>query len=108
MSTDKSSGDGDVPGAGPDSPRSIIKTTSLLSAGTLSSRILGFFRDIILAKLLGTGIRADAFFVAMKIPNLFRDWVGEGATNAAVVPVFAEYLHEKKKESFWRFASVVL
>lgn len=107
MSTDKSSGDG-VAGGGPDSPRSILKSTSQLSAGTLTSRILGFFRDIILAKLLGTGVRADAFFVALKIPNLFRDWVGEGATNAAVVPVLSEYLYEKRKESFWRFAGVVL
>ncbi len=90
------------------SPRAIIKSTSVLSLGTLSSRILGFLRDIILAKLLGTGIKADAFFVAFKIPNLFRDFVGEGATNAAVVPVFSEYYAKKDKEDFWNFVSVVL
>jgi len=98
----------DAPKEGRDSQRSIIKSMSVLSLGTLSSRILGFFRDVILAKLLGTGFRADAFFVALKIPNLFRDLVGEGATNAAVVPVFAEYLDKEKKEAFWRFVSVIL
>lgn len=108
MSTNKSHHGGEAVERGPDSLRSIIKSTSLLSVGTLSSRILGFFRDVILAKLLGTGFRADAFFVAMKIPNLFRDLVGEGATNAAVVPVFTEYYQKKKKEAFWRFVNVVL
>jgi putative peptidoglycan lipid II flippase len=69
---------------------------------------LGFARDIILAKLLGTGFRADAFFVALKIPNLFRDLVGEGATNAAIVPVLSEYKQKEEKEQFWSFVSVVL
>lgn len=91
-----------------DSHKSIIKSTSIISIGTLSSRILGFFRDIILAKILGTGFHADAFFVAFRIPNLFRDLVGEGATNAAVVPVLSEYKVKKEKEEFWLFASVIL
>lgn len=93
---------------GADTHRSMMKSTTILSCGTLSSRVLGFFRDIILAKLLGTGFRADAFFVALKIPNLFRDLVGEGAVNAAVVPVFAEYLEEKNKIALWRFFSVIV
>ncbi len=108
MSTDKSCGNEAIPDKGDDSPRAIIKSTSLLSVGTLSSRILGFLRDVVLARLLGTGIRADAFFVALKIPNLFRDFVGEGATNSAVVPIFSEYFHTRQRESFWRFVSVVL
>lgn len=90
-----------------DSHRSLIRSTSILSLGTLSSRILGFLRDIVLARLLGTGFRADAFFVALKIPNLFRDMVGEGATNAAVIPVLAEY-HQKEREQFWNFVNIVL
>lgn len=91
-----------------DSPRGLLKTTSLLSVGTLSSRILGFLRDIVLAKLFGTGFRADAFFVAFKIPNLFRDLVGEGATNSAIVPVFSEYYQKKEIEKFWNFISLIL
>jgi len=81
---------------------------SIISFGTLSSRVLGFIRDIILAKFLGTGIQADALFVAFRIPNLFRDFVGEGATNSAVVPVFSEYLVKEERERFWRFVSGVL
>ena len=91
-----------------DSHRSIMKSTSIISMGTLSSRILGFFRDVILATVLGTGFRADALFVAFRIPNLLRNFVGEGATNSAVVPVFSEYLATKKKEDFSEFVSVVL
>jgi putative peptidoglycan lipid II flippase len=79
----------------------------MLSVGTLASRVLGFLRDIILAKLLGTGLVADAFFVAQKIPNLFRDLVGEGATNAAVVPILAEYNGKENKKAFWEFVNVV-
>lgn len=99
MSTDKSPHD---------SHRSLIRSTSIISVGTLASRVLGFVRDILLAKLMGTGVRADAFFVAFKIPNLFRDLVGEGATNSAVVPVFSEYRIKKEAEEFWRFVSVIL
>lgn len=102
MSTSKSQ-----PDLRADSQGSIIKSTSILSLGTLTSRILGFLRDVVLARLLGTALQADAFFVAFKIPNLFRDLVGEGATNAAVVPVFSEYLVKKDQKAFNHFASVV-
>lgn len=99
---------GDSPLAkGKDSLKSILKSTSILSLGTLVSRILGFIRDVILATLLGTGFRADAFVVALKIPNLFRDLVGEGAINSAVVPVFSEYKERYKDKTFWNFVSVV-
>ncbi|MBF0522121.1 MAG: murein biosynthesis integral membrane protein MurJ [Candidatus Omnitrophica bacterium] len=91
-----------------DSRHSIMKSTSVLSLGTLSSRAIGFVRDVILARLLGTGMAADAFFVASRIPNLFRDMIGEGATNAALVPVFSEYLEEKDRVAFWNFVSVVV
>ncbi|HOY08929.1 MAG TPA: murein biosynthesis integral membrane protein MurJ [Candidatus Omnitrophota bacterium] len=92
----------------PDSHGSLIKSTSIISVGTLASRVLGFVRDVILARFFGTGFQADAFFVAFKIPNLFRDFVGEGAANAAVVPVFSEYLIQKNREEFWHFVSVIL
>ncbi|MFA6378767.1 MAG: murein biosynthesis integral membrane protein MurJ [Candidatus Omnitrophota bacterium] len=81
-----------------DSHLGIVQTTSVLSLGTLASRALGFIRDIILAKFLGTSFRADAFFVAFRIPNLFRDIVGEGGMNSSVVPVIAEYVDKDKKE----------
>nr|WP_306768500.1 murein biosynthesis integral membrane protein MurJ [Roseomonas sp. AR75] len=56
---------------------------------TMASRILGFARDMLIAAKLGAGPVADAFFVALKLPNLFRRLFGEGAFNAAFVPAFA-------------------
>jgi len=89
------------------SRRTIIKSTSIISLGTLSSRVLGFLRDIILAHMLGTGIKADTFFVALRIPNLFRDIVGEGAANSAIVPVFSEYVEKNDKRQLNQFVSVL-
>ncbi len=89
------------------SKRSLIKSTSIISLGTLSSRILGFVRDVIIAHMLGTGWKADAFFVAQRIPNLFRDLVGEGAANAAVVPVFSEYVQKKDPQALKQFVSTL-
>ncbi|MDP2938578.1 MAG: murein biosynthesis integral membrane protein MurJ [Candidatus Omnitrophota bacterium] len=88
--------------------KSIVKSASIISAATILSRVLGFIRDIIIAKLFGTKETAQAFVVAFRIPNLLRDLVGEGATNSAVVPVFSEYLVTKKREEFWRLANVIL
>src|SRR2546428_11506259 len=55
---------------------------------TLLSRITGFARDIVLAAVLGAGPIADAFFVALRIPNHFRAIFAEGAFNAAFVPIY--------------------
>jgi len=56
---------------------------------TLLSRLTGFARDIILAAVLGAGPVADAFFVALRLPNHFRAIFAEGAFNAAFVPAYA-------------------
>src|SRR5258706_6090968 len=56
---------------------------------TLGSRITGFARDIMLAAILGAGPVADAFFVALRLPNHFRAIFAEGAFNAAFVPAYA-------------------
>ncbi len=59
---------------------------------TMASRVLGFARDMMIAAMLGAGPIADAFFVALKLPNLFRRLFGEGAFNAAFVPAFSGML----------------
>ena len=56
---------------------------------TLLSRLTGFVRDIVLAAMLGAGPVADAFFVALRLPNHFRAIFAEGAFNAAFVPAYA-------------------
>jgi len=100
MSTDKS--------LTSQSKRQLVKSSSIISSGILFSRFLGFIRDVILANILGTGLVAEAFFVAQRIPNLLRDLVGEGAANAAIVPVLAEYQKTKTKEQWHAFVNVLL
>jgi putative peptidoglycan lipid II flippase len=71
---------------------------------TMASRILGFLRDILIASMLGAGPVADAFFVANRLPNLFRRLFGEGAFNAAFVPAFSGLLATEGKGAAQRFA----
>jgi putative peptidoglycan lipid II flippase len=90
------------------SNKRLLKSSSIISTGILFSRFLGFIRDVILANLIGTGIIAEAFFVAQRIPNLLRDLVGEGAANSAIVPVLIEYQKTKTKEQWHKFVNVLL
>ncbi len=71
---------------------------------TLVSRMLGFVRDILLAAILGTGPVAEAFVVAFRFPNLFRRWFGEGAFNAAFIPLFAKKLEDEGRDAARAFA----
>ncbi len=71
---------------------------------TMASRILGFARDILIAAILGTGPVADAFFVALRLPNLFRRLFGEGAFNAAFVPSISHILHTEGTQAAQGFA----
>jgi len=75
----------------PAKPPRLLKSTSVVSGMTLLSRILGLARDIVFARFFGAGIVMDAFFVAFKIPNIFRRFFAEGAFSQAFVPVFTEY-----------------
>ncbi len=79
---------------------------SILTVGgwTMASRVLGFVRDMLMAALIGAGPVADAFFVANKLPNLFRRLFGEGAFNAAFVPEFSGLLATSGPEAARRFA----
>ena len=65
---------------------------------TLISRILGFVRDILIARFLGSTVIADAFFVAFRIPNFFRRVLAEGAYSAALVPVFSGVVIDPKDD----------
>jgi putative peptidoglycan lipid II flippase len=72
---------------------------------TLLSRLTGFARDIMLAAILGAGPVADAFFVALRLPNHFRAIFAEGAFNAAFVPAYAHVHGEKGEASTRLFAN---
>lgn len=71
------------------SSKSLIRGTTIVSVLTLISRILGFLRDMVIARLFGAGMIADAFFVAFRIPNILRSFVAEGAFTSAFVPMFS-------------------
>lgn len=65
---------------------------------TFISRILGFLRDVLIARIFGAGIATDAFFVAFRIPNLLRRLFAEGAFSQAFVPILAEYKNTRSAE----------
>ncbi len=87
---------------------SLVKAISTIGGFTLISRIFGFLRDILVAKFLGAGMLADAFFVAFKLPNFLRRLFAEGAFNAAFVPLFAGKMAADGKESAQKFAEEIL
>ena len=69
----------------------LLASTLVVSSMTMLSRVLGLIRDVVIARMLGASAGADAFFVALKIPNLLRRLFAEGAFNQAFVPVLSEY-----------------
>jgi putative peptidoglycan lipid II flippase len=69
----------------------LLRALATVGGMTLVSRILGFVRDAVIARLFGAGLATDAFFVAFRIPNLFRRLFAEGAFSQAFVPILAEY-----------------
>jgi putative peptidoglycan lipid II flippase len=75
---------------------------------TVLSRILGLIRDMVVAIHFGSGLAADAFFVAFRIPNLLRRLFAEGSLTIAFIPVFTEVLTRDGKESAFRVARAVL
>ena len=74
---------------------SLLKTLAAVSSMTLVSRILGFVRDLIIARIFGAGLATDAFFVAFRLPNLLRRLFAEGAFSQAFVPILAEYKNRR-------------
>ena len=77
----------------------LLKSTGTFSFFTIISRLLGYFRDILIAIFLGTGFLADAFFVAFRIPNTFRRLFSEGTFNAAFVPSYTSEIIKGKAQS---------
>src|SRR5574338_901665 len=71
---------------------SLFRSIATIGGLTGVSRIFGFVRDLLIAAFLGTGPVADAFFVALRFPNLFRSLFAEGSFSAAFVPIFVGML----------------
>ncbi|HEX3973529.1 MAG TPA: murein biosynthesis integral membrane protein MurJ [Stellaceae bacterium] len=82
----------------------LLRSAATVGGYTMASRVLGFVRDILTAAFLGAGPVADAFFVAQRLPNLFRSLFAEGAFSAAFVPLFAGTIAQDGKTVAKRFA----
>jgi len=73
----------------------LLNALATVSSMTLLSRILGFVRDTVIARVFGAGLVTDAFFVAFRVPNLLRRLFAEGAFAQAFVPILAEYKNRR-------------
>jgi putative peptidoglycan lipid II flippase len=85
----------------------LLKATGTIGGLTMVSRVLGFAREMIFARIMGAGMAADAFALAFIIPNLFRRLFGEGAFSQGFVPLFSQR-HQNSEEEARRFAEEVL
>ncbi|MGL4975403.1 MAG: lipid II flippase MurJ, partial [Bosea sp. (in: a-proteobacteria)] len=92
----------DGPSGGPSSH--LARDSLVVGGATLLSRLLGFVRDILIARMLGAGPVADAFLVAFRLPNLFRRVLGEGGLNAPFVPLYLQIKADHGEEGARRFA----
>ncbi|MGQ0442813.1 MAG: murein biosynthesis integral membrane protein MurJ [Methylophilaceae bacterium] len=73
----------------------LLKALATVGSMTFASRLLGFVRDTLIARVFGAGMVTDAFFVAFKIPNLLRRISAEGAFSQAFVPILSEYKKQR-------------
>lgn len=87
---------------------SLLRIIATIGALTGVSRVFGFVRDVLMAALLGAGPVADAFFVALRFPNLFRSLFAEGAFSAAFVPIFVGLLTAEGRARALIFAEQAL
>lgn len=85
----------------------LLKSLTVISAMTLFSRVLGFVRDTIVARVFGAGMVSDAFFIAFKIPNLLRRIFAEGAFSQAFLPILAEYKSQQSKAATRVFVAYI-
>jgi putative peptidoglycan lipid II flippase len=85
--------------ANADSSRTLVRSAGAMGIMTLLSRVLGYLRDLLLASILGAAGSSDAFIIALRIPNMLRRLVGEGALTAAFVPVFSRRLKEGGRQA---------
>lgn len=90
-----------------DEKKRITLAAGLMSIATFLSRITGYIKDMILAKVFGATGLTDAFFVAFRIPNLLRELFAEGSISVAFVPVFTEHLVKEDREEAKRIACIV-
>jgi putative peptidoglycan lipid II flippase len=88
----------------------LARSAGLIGIATMTSRLLGVAREVVLAAFFGagSGVEMDAFNVAFRVPNLLRDLFAEGALTAAFVPAFTRTLARDGREAAWRLGNLVI
>ena len=86
----------------------LLKATGTIGGLTLVSRVAGFAREMVMARVLGAGIYTDAFLVAFRLPNTFRRLFGEGAFSAGFVPLYSQRLQSGGEDQARHFSEEVL
>lgn len=99
---------GDASPESPNSDRGLARSSAVVGAAVMASRVLGLVREQVFAAFFGAGRELDAFITAFRIPNLFRDLFAEGALSAAFVTTFSQKLEKEGEASAWRLANLVL
>jgi len=94
--------------ARPDHEAQVVRALGSIGVATLASRVLGFVRDMVVARAFGAGPVTDAFFVAFRVPNILRRLLGEGALSTAVVPMLSDYLVTRPRADFHRLFRALL
>lgn len=92
----------------PSTSASLVKKTTLVSAGMLLSRIAGFARQALLSGVFGLSAEADAFGSALRIPNFLQNLFGDGVLSASLIPVYARLVKSQGREEADRVARTVL
>lgn len=83
------------------------RTSTLVAAGILASRVAGVLREVVIAAFLGTTPARDAFAVAMRVPNFLQNLLGEGVLSASFIPAYSRLLAEGRRREAARLASTV-
>ncbi|MDA0330138.1 MAG: murein biosynthesis integral membrane protein MurJ [Gemmatimonadetes bacterium] len=96
------------PSDGPKGPAGETRAAAKVGAGIFLSKIFGFVRERIFAHYFGSSGFADAWWAALRMPNVIRNLLGEGTLSASMIPVYAEFLAEGKEEEARRFAGAAL
>lgn len=87
--------------------KALFKSTSVVASMTLISRILGFVRDMVAARIFGATPAVDAFYIAFKIPNFMRGLFAEGSFSAAFIPTLSEYKQTRSQKEVQQFVAYI-
>lgn len=88
--------------------QSVVAAAFIISVAGVASRILGLFRDRILASTFGAGDTLDAYYAAFRVPDLIYNLIVLGALSAAFIPVFTQLISNNKEKDAWNLASGVM